>query len=322
VSASDAASVRVACPACHKTYRLPLERLQGKTQSLRCAACNHRFPLPSPESVKERPALQVRRRDGSVTPVGGLPQLKRLIIEGAVGPDDALSRDGQTWKRMADLSELAPHFRVAQLTTGAFEPATRAAAESRAQTTEPEPAEVPEAPAPAMARTAPSPEEAHSPSADTKDWHTAPEPEPDPEADVEDEQPEYHEERGESALLGNADAAEYGDERGDDGDLESGDGGDPEVDADAEVEADASDGDARHEHASDDDDDDADERVVDTSERDALLAAIADGPLRSGGTDTSDAVAAGTAGRGRQYLIVALFLIATVILVLLLTKAI
>lgn len=68
---------------------------------------------PHPSGSGPLPGWRLRTRSG-VVPLDGLETLQRWVSEGRITRDAEISRTGDAWRRLGDIEELAPIFRVAE----------------------------------------------------------------------------------------------------------------------------------------------------------------------------------------------------------------
>ncbi|HXX32185.1 MAG TPA: tetratricopeptide repeat protein [Myxococcaceae bacterium] len=110
----------VRCERCGTSYALDESRLGEGGARVRCARCGHVFliqrtgspPPPPPAGAPLRREWKVRGRDGSVSSFRELTTLQRWIVERKLGRDDEIGLDGENWKRLGSIPDLAPFFEV------------------------------------------------------------------------------------------------------------------------------------------------------------------------------------------------------------------
>ena len=118
--------MEVRCERCGTSYALDAARLGEGGARVRCARCGHVFliqrpapgaePSATPGEAAAAPPLRrewkVRGRDGAVSTFRELTTLQRWIVERKLGRDDEIGLDGENWKRLGSIPDLAPFFEV------------------------------------------------------------------------------------------------------------------------------------------------------------------------------------------------------------------
>lgn len=114
----------VTCSRCGASYEFEESHISTTGMTVKCTQCGHLFKVnqphaPGPVAVsqevdrdKTRPddtkRWQVRDPDGGVRTLNTLSDLTRLIAAGQVTGVDEISRTGQVWRKLGEISELAP----------------------------------------------------------------------------------------------------------------------------------------------------------------------------------------------------------------------
>jgi predicted Zn finger-like uncharacterized protein len=112
----------VTCNRCSTSYEFEETLIAATGTTVKCTQCGHLFKVyrgdsprdsqsPASPSADPPAALptrwRVRRADGSLHTLDSLGELTRLINAGQFRREDELSRTGQVWKRLGEISELA-----------------------------------------------------------------------------------------------------------------------------------------------------------------------------------------------------------------------
>jgi predicted Zn finger-like uncharacterized protein len=101
----------VTCERCGTVYEFDETLVSSRGTAVKCTECDHVFKVLPPDPLATAGAgWHVRRRNGAVDSVASLHALQSRIGRGELSPDEELSRDGQRWKRLADIAELAAFF--------------------------------------------------------------------------------------------------------------------------------------------------------------------------------------------------------------------
>jgi len=114
----------VTCSRCGASYEFEESHISTTGMTVKCTKCGHLFKVNQTQPPKalagsEEPARdkarsddakrwQVRSHDGGVRTLETLTDLTRLIADGDVTRDDEISRTGQVWRKLGEISELAP----------------------------------------------------------------------------------------------------------------------------------------------------------------------------------------------------------------------
>lgn len=108
------ATMDVRCERCGTVYELDPARLSSGPVTVRCTACKHTFRLlrPDPENAAPKRAWLVRTAAGRLVSFRELTTLQKWIVEGRIGRDDEISKNGETWKRLGNIVELEAFFSV------------------------------------------------------------------------------------------------------------------------------------------------------------------------------------------------------------------
>lgn len=110
----------VRCERCGTEYELDPARLGPGTATVRCSACRHVFTVTRAaiEAARAAPPAPspgqwlVRTLAGRTVSFRELTTLQKWIVEGRIGREDEISRNGETWKRLGNIQELEPFFSV------------------------------------------------------------------------------------------------------------------------------------------------------------------------------------------------------------------
>lgn len=138
----------VRCEKCGTEYEFDENRIGANGVTVKCTACGHVFkvrrpgpstlgpasdprrsspPAAGPESGARRAIPRasttigqgpqgrewlVRKPDGQMIAFRELTTLQKWIVEGRIGRDDEISKNGETWKRLGNIMELEPFFSV------------------------------------------------------------------------------------------------------------------------------------------------------------------------------------------------------------------
>ncbi|MGC3998906.1 MAG: tetratricopeptide repeat protein [Anaeromyxobacter sp.] len=136
----------VRCERCRARYTIDDAQVGPAGLALQCTACGHTFKVvkkelvvtlpvkpgeraeavpasaPIPASAAPVPALgngdarewRIRQRSGRITPFRELSSLQRWIVEGKVSRDDEISRATGPFKRLGDIPDLDPFFKLVE----------------------------------------------------------------------------------------------------------------------------------------------------------------------------------------------------------------
>jgi predicted Zn finger-like uncharacterized protein len=114
----------VRCGRCQSEYQVEDANVSDLGTEVRCGDCGHAFVVKRPSSttrpVKTSPSPDgenagtwvVETAAGRLLRLRDLTTLHKWIIEHRVGRADRLSRDGDPWQRLGDMSELLPFFDI------------------------------------------------------------------------------------------------------------------------------------------------------------------------------------------------------------------
>jgi predicted Zn finger-like uncharacterized protein len=113
---SDAPGLRTTCPSCGVRYRLDPTRFTGQKANIKCSRCGtvFRVRVAQPSRETSTPWIVVHADTGREEVLASLDTVKRLIIEGAVGADDTLSRGAGGARRIGDIEQLHSFLRVGE----------------------------------------------------------------------------------------------------------------------------------------------------------------------------------------------------------------
>lgn len=107
----------VRCDKCGTDYEFDEARI-GSGVTVKCTACGHVFRVkraspsgPAGGAPKAREWL-VKKPDSQMIAFRELTTLQKWIVEGRINRDDEISKNGETWKRLGNISELEPFFSV------------------------------------------------------------------------------------------------------------------------------------------------------------------------------------------------------------------
>jgi predicted Zn finger-like uncharacterized protein len=115
----------VRCEKCGTEYEFDENRIGANGVTVKCTACGFVFKVrrtsrtaisrttttigKGPQGGKE---WLVRKPDGQMIAFRELTTLQKWIVEGRIGRDDEISKNGETWKRLGNIMELEPFFSV------------------------------------------------------------------------------------------------------------------------------------------------------------------------------------------------------------------
>ncbi len=105
------------CERCATEYELDDSAISEAGTVVQCGTCGHTFQVRRAASVTAQWWLQTA--DGSTHQVPGLACLQGWIVEGRVSPQDRISVDGQIWRHLVEIPELASAFAAAGSNGGA-----------------------------------------------------------------------------------------------------------------------------------------------------------------------------------------------------------
>jgi predicted Zn finger-like uncharacterized protein len=106
----------VSCPKCQTVYEFDESRLRSGAVTLKCSQCQYLFRLEAPSSAsgENQRRWMVRTAAGDILYFATFSVLHRWIMEGSVGPGDAISRTGRKWTALGQIGEFMPIFQVVE----------------------------------------------------------------------------------------------------------------------------------------------------------------------------------------------------------------
>jgi len=104
----------IRCPSCSTLYEFDENLIPEEGIHLRCSACSQAFRVRKTVGAAASTGWFVRRAmTGEMVPVPDLGDVQRAVVERQFAPGDLLSRSGTHWKRLDEVAELEPFFKVA-----------------------------------------------------------------------------------------------------------------------------------------------------------------------------------------------------------------
>jgi predicted Zn finger-like uncharacterized protein len=107
----------VRCPQCATIFEFDERQLRVQLVTLKCSVCQHMFRL----EVRLPPIQESSRRwmvrqaaTGDVLYFGAFDTLHQWIMQQRIVADDAISRTGERWTRLAEMGEFAPVFQAVE----------------------------------------------------------------------------------------------------------------------------------------------------------------------------------------------------------------
>ncbi len=102
----------VKCPRCQTVYHLDENHITNEGVSVKCTACQNIFKVsaPSIKTASQVVGWHLKRPDGSIINFAHLGELQKLILEHRAHLEDMISKDGLSYKKLADMPEFAPLF--------------------------------------------------------------------------------------------------------------------------------------------------------------------------------------------------------------------
>ena len=94
------------CPHCGGSQLIDAGALPPAGGNLTCRACDREFWARATPRTRSGGWL-LRRRDGTRSDVSDMTALVSLLRTGRASLEDEISRTGESWRRLADISELA-----------------------------------------------------------------------------------------------------------------------------------------------------------------------------------------------------------------------
>lgn len=107
----------VSCPQCDTLYELDDDQLDADGATLKCSQCEHLFrlePRSGVQSESQQRWMVRQSGSGEFLYFTGFDTLHEWIMEGRVDAADAISRTGESWKRLGEIGEFAPIFQVVE----------------------------------------------------------------------------------------------------------------------------------------------------------------------------------------------------------------
>ena len=115
----------VRCEQCGTEYEFDQNRVGHQGVTVKCTQCGSVFKVHRPDRRRmlNRPTTTigngpegrewlVRRQDQQMVAFRELTTLQKWIVEGRIGREDEISKNGETWKRLGNIRELEPFFSV------------------------------------------------------------------------------------------------------------------------------------------------------------------------------------------------------------------
>ena len=134
----------VTCERCGVVYEFDDRKITSETVRVKCTSCGNLFRVSRrtksperepvalefrrPESQASAHSWMVRRPDGSAFHFKELATLQRWIVERRVTRQDEISRSGEVWRKLGDLTELVSFFELVENATSLAEPGGRTSA--------------------------------------------------------------------------------------------------------------------------------------------------------------------------------------------------
>lgn len=104
--------MEVKCPKCHTVYYLDVSQLPPEGANVKCTQCQNIFKVfaSTPQTSTTASGWHLKKPDGTVINFAHLGELQKLILEFKANLEDMISKDGVSYKRLADMPEFAPLF--------------------------------------------------------------------------------------------------------------------------------------------------------------------------------------------------------------------
>jgi len=127
----------ITCPQCKTEYEFDDSKISEAGVTVKCTNCNYMFKVrrkavvemepvspaaPDVPAAGEPPTKRpwmIRTSDGETYNFHELTTLQQWIVERKVTRDDQISRSGETWKSLGDISELSSFFQVVDAASAA-----------------------------------------------------------------------------------------------------------------------------------------------------------------------------------------------------------
>ncbi len=146
----------ITCPQCKTEYEFDDSKISESGVTVKCTNCNYMFKVrrkavvemepvapAAPEPAASEPSTKrpwmIRTSDGETYNFHELTTLQQWIVERKVTRDDQISRSGETWKSLGDISELSSFFQVVDAASAAAEQPATPVARAPAPTPAPPP---------------------------------------------------------------------------------------------------------------------------------------------------------------------------------------
>lgn len=110
----------VVCESCQTEYEFDDAQVGEAGVTVKCTNCNYLFRVarqkaeattaPAPSTPSPGTTWMLRTAGGDIYRIGELTTLQQWIVERKVTRQDELSRDGRSWKPLAEMAELASFF--------------------------------------------------------------------------------------------------------------------------------------------------------------------------------------------------------------------
>lgn len=107
----------VQCKKCGAEYTLDETLVASSGTSVRCTKCDHVFRVyRSTDNPGDQDEWHIRKETGKTFAIERIGVLQRMIADGRISADDAISRSGGPWKRIGDIPEMQPFFEASRFT--------------------------------------------------------------------------------------------------------------------------------------------------------------------------------------------------------------
>ncbi len=127
----------VRCERCGTEYEFEDAQVTEAGVTVKCTNCGHLFKIRKKSFVltesippgeqetapHEQAQWMVRRLDGTLLSFNELTTLQKWIVERKVSRDDEISKKGDAWKALGEITELASFFHVVEQASSGGEPA-------------------------------------------------------------------------------------------------------------------------------------------------------------------------------------------------------
>lgn len=104
--------MEVRCPKCQTMYQLDETHIAPEGVNVQCTNCHNIFRVLPPKAAPAPTQMgwHLKKPDGTIMNFAHLGELQKLILEHKAHLEDMISKDGQTYKKLADMPEFAPLF--------------------------------------------------------------------------------------------------------------------------------------------------------------------------------------------------------------------